>query len=210
MSRFQVARLESLVRYLTSQRRDEDSFEPVPAGAESPSSPNVVSFPSKTTRQASSSSQTHPQTPKPSYAMDLRANDLCEGIAQLAIKEFVVVEGSGNDSWAPGNQRGLQFIDEARLFLKTMPQQFGVSDTPAFSISSKSSSSLGGRSRQASDAQPSLDPIPHSPTGSTFSASSRASMVSPSPLGTASFGGNPPSLAEVLKFLPTRKQAHSA
>lgn len=27
--------------------------------------------------------------------MDLRANDLCEGIAQLAVKEFVVVEGSG-------------------------------------------------------------------------------------------------------------------
>ena len=142
--------------------------------------------------------------------MDLRANDLCEGIAQLAIKEFVVVEGSGNDSWAPGNQRGLQFIDEARLFLKTMPQQFGVSEAPAFSVSSKSSSSLGGRSRQASDAHPSVDSIPRSPSGSTFSTSSRASMVSPSPLGTASFGGNPPSLAEVLKFLPTRKQAHSA
>ncbi|GAA5859877.1 hypothetical protein JCM1840_001777 [Sporobolomyces johnsonii] len=208
--RDQVARLESLVRYLTQQRRDEEAIESLPSGAESPSSPNVVSFPSKqkSARQSSSSSQTLPQTPKNSYAMDLRANDLCEGIAQLAIKEFVVVEGSGNSSWAPGNTRGLEFIDEARLFLSTMPQQFGVADGPAFAVPPRLAA-VAARSRAASDANGVPDLGAHSPTGSTFS-SSGASVLSPSPLGTASFGKEPPSLSEALKFLPTHKQALSA
>ncbi|GAA5956238.1 hypothetical protein JCM21900_006579 [Sporobolomyces salmonicolor] len=204
--RDQVARLESLVRYLTQQRRDEEAVEPLPSNAESPSSPNVVSFPSKhkSARQGSSSSQTHPQTPKNSYAMDLRANDLCEGIAQLAIKEFVVVEGSGNDSWAPGNTRGLEFIDEAKLFLSTMPQQFGVAGGPAFAVPPRLA--VVARSRAGSDANGSGPP---SPTSSVFSLSG-ASALSPSPLGTASFGREAPPLSEALKFLPTHKQALSA
>lgn len=141
--------------------------------------------------------------------MDLRANDLCEGIAQLAVKEFVVVEGSGTDSWAPGHQRGLELIDEARLFLRTMPQQFGVAEVPAFSASHPSSSaSLSGRSRQASSSQQ-FGRAPRSPSESSFSSTSRSSMISPGSLGT-SFSGTPPSLNEVLKYLPPREQAHSA
>ncbi|GAA5911432.1 Zn(II)2Cys6 transcription factor [Sporobolomyces salmoneus] len=193
--RDQVARLESLVRYLTSQKRDTP--ERLPSGSESPSS-NFDSFPA---------SNPPPPVRKPSYSMDLRSNDLCEGIAQLAVKEFVVVEGSGTDSWAPGHQRGLEMIDEARLFLRTMPQQFGVAETPTFSVSlPPSSTSFSHHSRQASTSQHSG---PQSPTDSSFSSVSRTSMVTTNPLGT-SFSGTPPSLDEVLKYLPPRNQAHSA
>ncbi|GAA5959583.1 hypothetical protein JCM3765_007204 [Sporobolomyces pararoseus] len=196
--RDQVARLESLVRYLTSQKREPS--ENVPSGPESPASPNFDSFPP-------------PHAKKPSYAMDLRANDLCEGIAQLAVKEFVVVEGSGNDSWAPGHQRGLELIDEARLFLRTMPQQFGISQTPAFSTgfvsSSSSSGSFGARSRQASSSQQ-QGHTPRSSSDSSFSSTSRTSTISPGSLGTSSFTGTPPPLSEVLKYLPSRERAHSA
>lgn len=139
--------------------------------------------------------------------MDLRANDLCEGLAQLAIKEFVVVEGSGNESWAPGHHRGLEWIDEARLFLRTMPQQFGVADGPSFSWSA---SSFGSRSRQASNPVHPGQPSPRSPSDSSFSSASHSSLVSPSSLGTSSFGSKPPTLNDVLKYLPTRERAHSA
>ncbi|GAA6007893.1 hypothetical protein JCM10207_004915 [Rhodosporidiobolus poonsookiae] len=194
----QVARLESLVRYLTSQRQLE---EPLSVGLEEEgASPpgSVEQFPSKTTRQGSNSMHSQPHTPKNSFAMDLRQNDLCEGLAQLAIKEFVVVEGSGTDSWAPGGARGLEFLEEATQFLQTMPQQFGVAQSPAFSVSVKSSgrSSLTGESVA-------------SPHGSSV-GSPASSILSPSPLGTASFGKEAPPLSDVLKFLPTHKQAMSA
>jgi len=149
----------------------------------------------------------------------------------LAVKEFVVVEGSGewtelhqqvsttatdlisllgNDSWAPGHQRGLELIDEARLFLRTMPQQFGVANEPSFNGPSLPPTSyFGSRSRQASSSQQ-QGHSPRSPTDSSFSSASRNSTISPSSLGTSSFTGTPPSLNEVLKYLPSRERAHSA
>ncbi|GAA6060966.1 hypothetical protein JCM10212_006548 [Sporobolomyces blumeae] len=208
--RDQVARLESLVRYLTSQRREEEVAQGSSSRGNSPSSPVVVSFPSKTAGHQPASSPTLSAGQKTSYAMDLRANDLCEGLAQLAVKEFVVVEGSGNDSWAPGNQRGLEFIDEARLFLRTMPQQFGVATHPAFSVPPSSNGSLPSRSRVPSDAQMSGETTPASPIGSVRSSSSRASFVGASPISTSSFNKEAPPLSEALKFMPTRAQAHSA
>ncbi|GAA6027501.1 hypothetical protein JCM8097_007893 [Rhodosporidiobolus ruineniae] len=202
--RNQVARLESLVRYLTSQRQQEDIYEQMPSvglddGATSPSA-SVVQFPSKTTRQGSGSQASQPHTPRTSFAMDLRANDLCEGLAQLAIKEFVVVEGSGTDSWAPGGARGLEFVEEAQQFMVTMPQQFGVAQQPAFSLPGSSTS---GSSKAPSEAAA-------SPAAVSTPGSSPASVLSPSPLGTASFGKEAPPLSDVLKFLPTHKQAMSA
>ncbi|GAA5878568.1 hypothetical protein JCM16303_002128 [Sporobolomyces ruberrimus] len=207
--REQVARLESLVRYLSSQKnKEEEAAENPASGSNGPSSPNLVSFPSSTTRPGfSGPSNPTKHVPKPTYAMDLRANDLCEGLAQLAIKEFVVVEGSGNESWAPGHHRGLEWIDEARLFLRTMPQQFGVADGPSFSWSA---SSFGSRSRQASNPVHPGQPSPRSPSDSSFSSASHSSLVSPSSLGTSSFGSKPPTLNDVLKYLPTRERAHSS
>ncbi|GAA6023115.1 hypothetical protein JCM11491_000075 [Sporobolomyces phaffii] len=217
--RDQVARLESLVRYLTAQKNEEEarSSRQLSSRSNSPASPALIPFPSDSAPEDTQTRDSVPSLsppsqhpPKPSNAIDLRAHDLCEGIAQLAVKEFVVVEGSGNDSWAPGHQRGLEMIDEARLFLRTMPQQFGVSDSPSFSLPSSSSSSLNAHSRQASNPQLSDQVSPRSPTDSTFSSISRSSMISPGALGTSSFGSNPPSLDEVLKYLPTNRQAHSA
>ncbi|GAA5928922.1 Zn(II)2Cys6 transcription factor [Sporobolomyces koalae] len=206
--RDQVARLESLVQYLTSQRHQEEGSQHTP---ETAASPGVVSFPSRSGRDevSSATSEARARPRKPTHAMDLRANDLCEGIAQLAVKEFVVLEGSGNDSsapWAPGNQKGLQFIDEARLFLKTMPQQFGVASAPAFSTnpSTASSPSLGVHSRLPSEAHLSVGDSPRSPPESV------SSQPDPAALGTAALAGTPPSLSDVLKYLPTREQAHSA
>lgn len=220
----QVSRLESLVRYLTSQRKaEDDAYENNSAfgaeeGAASPHS-SVVQFPSKvrpppspsspplrsnrrrpqTARQYSGSQASQPPTPRNTFAMDLRANDLCEGLAQLAIKEFVVVEGSGTDSWAPGNIRGLEFVKEAKQFITTMPQAFGVAQTPSFTVSAGSrTASLAGGSEPA-----------HSPAQSV-AASSPASILSPSPLGIASFHKEAPPLSDVLKFLPSHKQAMSA
>jgi hypothetical protein len=129
--------------------------------------------------------------------MDLRANDLCEGLAQLAIKEFVVVEGSGTDSWAPGNIRGLEFVEEAKQFMMTMPQQFGVAQSPAFTIPSRANSMAAPSDAAGSPAH-------------SAAASSPASVLSPSPLGTASFSKEAPPLSDVLKFLPSHKQAMSA
>ncbi|GAA5885525.1 hypothetical protein JCM6882_007453 [Rhodosporidiobolus microsporus] len=205
----QVARLESLVRYLTSQRRDDDPYDQMPSvgldeGASPPAS--VVQFPSKSTRQGSGSQGSRPSqvdTPKASFAMDLRANDLCEGLGQLAIKEFVVVEGSGTDAWAPGGTgRGLEFIAEATDFVATMTQQFGVAQSPAFTVS-----------QAATRKQSSGTTAAGSPAGSILAStpgSSPASMLSPSPLGTASLSKEAPPLSDVLKFLPTHKQAMSA
>ncbi|GAA5875578.1 hypothetical protein JCM8547_007586 [Rhodosporidiobolus lusitaniae] len=204
----QVARLESLVRYLTSQRRDDDPVDSSVVFPDEGASPHnsVVQFPSKHTknRQYSGSQASQPPTPRnASFAMDLRANDLCEGLGQLAIKEFVVVEGSGGDAWAPGGTRGLEFVEEAKQFLATMPQQFGVAQAPAFSIPNPN------KPASVPSTTPSLSEPAGSPSRSD-AASSPASILSPSPLGTASFGKEAPPLSDVLKFLPTHKQAMSA
>lgn len=163
--RDQVARLESLVRYLTSQRPDDPSgdYDSAIANDEpgSPVADHVDNFPSKArefdsaarrsfhggegtggggTSNPSRGNSFNAQegqtmhTPKSALAIDMRANDLVEGLAQLAIREFVVLENSGSDAWAPGNARGLDFLDEAEQFVETMPQHFGVSQKPAFSI----------------------------------------------------------------------------
>lgn len=123
--------------------------------------------------------------------MDLRANDLCEGLAQLAIKEFVVVEGSGTDSWAPGNKRGLDFVDEAQQFVEHMPQQFGVAQTPTFNLGSN------GPARAVRSVAPSEAAASPAPS----MLSSAPSPLSPGALGTASFGKEAPPLSEALKFL---------
>ncbi|BGO99472.1 hypothetical protein RTBOTA2_002639 [Rhodotorula toruloides] len=195
--RDQVARLESLVRYLTSQRQQDDLSSPngVFEDPPSPGAASVDNFPSKTSRQGSASASHAPNTPK--FAMDLRANDLCEGLAQLAIKEFVVVEGSGTDSWAPGNKRGLEFVDEAQQFVEHMPQQFGVAQSPAFVLGSSASSRSVAPSELGASPAPSM-------------ISSAPSPLSPGALGTASFGKEAPPLSEALKFLPTHEQALSA
>ncbi|GAA5997852.1 Zn(II)2Cys6 transcription factor [Rhodotorula paludigena] len=199
--RDQVARLESLVRYLTSQRQEDTSPAVTYEDGGSPGAASVDNFPSKskTTRQGSNGSHNMPaMTPQQAFAMELRANDLCEGLAQLAIKEFVVVEGSGTDAWAPGNARGLDFVNEAKDFVETMPQQFGVGQSPAFSAPTPTNSG-GSRRSTVSDAG-----------ASPATSASAASPLSPSGLGTASFTKEPLPLADVLKFLPTRKQAMSA
>ena len=127
----QVARLESLVEQLTAQKdpvkhsvlylgHDPSSLSYSPPLAESP---QFVLFPSDSKGQAGRAVS---PTVAP-YAMDLRANDLCEALSQLAIREFVVVEGSGNEAWAPGGGRGETFLNEARVFVDTLPQRFQLS-----------------------------------------------------------------------------------
>lgn len=131
--------------------------------------------------------------------MDLRANDLCEALSQLAIKDFVVVEGSGEESWAPGGERGATFIDEAAGFLATMPQQFGLTyQLPTFG----NAGHFGPRSYASGSAGGGSD------NGAT--TPSESAELSPSPLGSASFHRSAPPLTDVLKFLPNDKAAMSA
>lgn len=144
------------------------------SGGDSPPHPQFQSFPSRT-RQ------------KSEELIDLRANDLCEALSQLAIREFVVLEGSGGDAWSPcggGTESGKQFVDEARVFLQTMPQQFGLTfDLPTLggTIYSAASSDAGGDH-----------------------------ALSPSPLGSAVFHRTAPPISELFQFLPTEREALSA
>ncbi|GAA5939391.1 hypothetical protein JCM3775_001696 [Rhodotorula graminis] len=259
--RDQVARLESLVRYLTSQRPDDSSgdFGAGLDGSCSPEPSAVDNFPSKArgfdpaSRQpfhhghggdgsgGSGSNSGNPSrgssfgahdapamqhpTPKSALAIDMRANDLAEGLAQLAIKEFVVLENSGLDAWAPGNARGLEFLSEAKEFVETMPQHFGVSQKPAFALPAD----LTPRSTGTSPAQqlPSFaarmsSGLPAMSAHSGASAASEAasspapssyaapSPLSPGGLSTAAFTKDAPPLSEAIKYLPTYKQAMSA
>ena len=132
--------------------------------------------------------------------MDLRANDICEALSQLAIKEFVVVEGSGGESWAPGGGKGTPFVDEAAAFINTMPQQFGLT----YSLPTFSSGGFGNF--------PSGVTAPASDTGTSPAAPSEYSNgeLSPSPLGSAAFHRSAPPLADALRFLPTDAEAMSA
>ncbi|BGP39792.1 hypothetical protein JCM10450v2_003763 [Rhodotorula kratochvilovae] len=213
--RDQVARLESLVRYLTSQRPDEPpTGSPTVTYDEggSPGGQSVDNFPSKARGSdpfvSRGSFGAHDaQTPKTSFALDMRANDLAEGLAQLAIKEFVVLEGSGSDAWAPGNARGLEFLDEAKEFVETMPQQFGVSRNPAFALPAISTRVPSGLAGLASHSTSGASEASSSPANSMYTA---PSPLSPGGLSTAAFTKEAPPLSEALKYLPTHKQAMSA
>jgi hypothetical protein len=139
--------------------------------------------------------------------MDLRANDLCEALSQLAIKDFVVVEGSGEESWAPGGQRGAPFIDEAASFLATMPQQFGLTyQMPTFGDAGNFASQAFTNSAQA----PRRGGSGTSGSDNGATTPSESAELSPSPLGSASFHRSAPPLADALKFLPTDSEAMSA
>ena len=176
--------MEDLVKVLTAQQdidpttllllKSHGNSTFSSSGGESPPHPQFQAFPSRT-RQ------------KSEELIDLRANDLCEALSQLAIREFVVLEGSGGDAWSPcggGTESGKQFIDEANMFIKTMPQQFGLTfDMPTLS-------------------------------GNTFSENSSDAggdhPLSPSPLGSAVFHRTAPPISELFQFLPTEREALSA
>ncbi|GAA6058122.1 hypothetical protein JCM3770_005950 [Rhodotorula araucariae] len=216
--RDQVARLESLVRYLTTQRGDEPPSASAAGAYEDACSPgeySVDNFPSKGrgsnphVSHGSFGAHEH-HSPKNTFALDMRANDLAEGLAQLAIKEFVVVEGSGSDSWAPGNARGLDFLDEAKEFVETMPQHFGVSRNLAFAFAPPNRapmplSFVGMASPGASGSSEAESSSAHS-----FSTASTPPVLSPGGLSTAAFTKKAPPLSEALKYLPTYEQAMSA
>lgn len=139
--------------------------------------------------------------------MDLRANDLCEALSQLAIREFVVVEGSGNDAWAPGGGRGETFLAEARVFMDTLPQRFGLNgQLPGFDGLGEP----GWGSTAAGDHASSYSESPHSSYFSAGSPGSALGGLSPAALGSASFHRAAPPLADVLKFLPSHELAMSA
>jgi len=259
--RDQVARLESLVRYLTSQRPDDSSgdFGGGLDGSCSPEPSAVDNFPSKSrgfdpasrpplhhhghggdgsgasgsgsgnlSRGSSFGALDAPPmqhaTPKQALAIDMRANDLAEGLAQLAIKEFVVLENSGLDAWAPGNARGLEFLSEAKEFVETMPQHFGVSQKPAFALPDLTPRSTGTSPAQQlpSFAARMSSGLPAMSAYSGASAASEAasspapssyaapSPLSPGGLSTAAFTKDAPPLSEAIKYLPTYKQAMSA
>lgn len=252
--RDQVARLESLVRYLTSQRPDDPSgdYDSAIANDEpgSPVADHVDNFPSKArefdsaarrsfhggegtggggTSNPSRGNSFNAQegqtmhTPKSALAIDMRANDLVEGLAQLAIREFVVLENSGSDAWAPGNARGLDFLDEAEQFVETMPQHFGVSQKPAFSIpvatprstASSPATMATGAGAARSFGMPAMSSYSASVPSEAASSPGLSSYAAPSPLSpgglsTAAFTKDAPPLSDALKYLPSHNQAMSA
>ncbi|KAM0787567.1 hypothetical protein ACM66B_003637 [Microbotryomycetes sp. NB124-2] len=205
--RAQVRRLEALVAHLTSQQESSSnarssSPSSSASGERSPGddhahSPTVVQFPSagRPSLRPSLSSESQSNKTK----LDLRANDLCEGLAKLVIKEYCVVDGSGEESWAPNGQRGTPFIDEAASFLANMPQNFGLtSEMPKFAPRGFGG---GGSASVSGDQVQSPGPS---------EASTMSSEPSPGPLGSSSFHRAAPPLSEALKYLPTPKEAMSA
>lgn len=121
----QVARLEELVHHLTSRPdlqspRTNLPSPPITDGATSDhASPATDYDPAPPTINYNSDAD--------HYSMDLRSNDLVEALSQLAIREFVLTEGSGAEAMAPGGGNGENFVAEARSFLETIPQRFGLS-----------------------------------------------------------------------------------
>ncbi|KAL8281016.1 hypothetical protein RQP46_006695 [Phenoliferia psychrophenolica] len=230
--RAQVARLEAMVQHLTSQKEDSASDTDPPLFPADPSDPSTLSYSPSSTHSPKfvlfpSSSKSVPSSPKPEpYTMDLRANDLCEALSQLAIREFVVVEGSGNEAWAPGGGRGETFLEEARVFMDTLPQRFGLNGTlPGFDGLGEPGwgSTAAGAGANADGPPSSSGAAPesshNSPTSEYFSmggspAASHHSHslagLSPGPLGSASFHRAAPPLSDVLKFLPSHELAMSA
>ncbi|KAM0755358.1 hypothetical protein T439DRAFT_351150 [Meredithblackwellia eburnea MCA 4105] len=208
--RDQVARLESLVRYLTAQPGADASGSGPGSGGDSSSfsgSPGTHEYGSGGSGSVMSPGADYVRFPEnppdlrkneaPPYAMDLRPNDLCEALAQMCIKEFVVLEGSGNEAWAPGGGRGEVFLEEARVFMDTLPQRFGLTgNMPSFD-------GLGepGWGSTAAISGPGSIYGPTTPT---------SSEMSPSALGSAAFHRAAPPLSDALKYLPTDAQAHSA
>ncbi|KAK4051192.1 hypothetical protein OIV83_003014 [Microbotryomycetes sp. JL201] len=203
--RAQVRRLEALVAHLTSQQESNSnarSSSPGSSasgdrspGADHVHSPTVVQFPSagRPALRPSLSSESQQNKTK----LDLRANDLCEGIAKLVIKEYCVVDGSGEESWAPNGQRGTPFIEEAASFLANMPQNFGLtSEMPKFAprgFGGSTSTAIGDQMQSPGPSE----------------ASTMSSEPSPGPLGSSSFHRAAPPLSEALKYLPTPKEAMS-
>ncbi|KAK4056927.1 hypothetical protein OIO90_002177 [Microbotryomycetes sp. JL221] len=216
--RAQVRRLEALVTHLTSQQESKSDrpsssspssssdADDQSAGGDHAHSPTVVQFPSAGRPPLRSSLSGELQTDAAQAnktKLDLRANDLCEGLAKLVIKEFCVVDGSGEESWAPNGQRGTPFIDEAASFLASMPQNFGLtSKMPSFAPRG-----FGGGGAAALNNKTEADNQVQSPGPSE--ASTVSSGVSPSPLGSQSFHRAAPPLSEALKYLPTQKEAMS-
>lgn len=201
--RAQVRRLETLVAHLTSQKDDDGGSSSDPSVAvESMPSPRFEQFPSTSRPDTASRARSDSQR---QHKMDLRANDLCEALSQLAIKEFVVVEGSGEESWAPGGGRGTPFIDEAAAFISSLPQQFGLTYAlPSFT------GGFGGAAGPGAFATGVAAPASEGATSPTGLSEYSNGELSPSPLGSAAFHRSAPPLSEALRFLPTDAQAMSS
>lgn len=137
-------------------------------------------------------------------SMDLRSHDLCEALTQLAIKDFVVVEGSGADSWAPGGVKGDIFVEEAKEFMLALPQRFGSTANIAPLTGLGVVIGLGTTTGETSMCPVSMDPK------ECQTPLNIPSSLSPSPLASASFHREAPPLSEVLNFLPTHQEALSA
>lgn len=182
------------------------------------------------------------------YSMDLRANDLAEALAQLAIKSFVLTEGSGlgvlakappelevefeleeernsmlslvataagrgegtggDKSWEDpitGNKisSGERFVEEARLFMESLPQRCGLTfGLPPLSTTSNNNNGVSS----STDTEDEEDRIRKS---SSVSEDESEKKLSPGMLG-ASFNRATPPIKDVLKYLPSHKQAMSA
>lgn len=192
---------------------DSRSRSVYPSSSSSLPSPELVQFPSPSS--ATSSINIKPELDslgdQSLYAIDLRSHDLCEALSQLAIREFVVVEGSGADSWAPGGIKGEKFVEEAKEFMLALPQRFGIN------VNIPPLTGLGVRSSPGTKTgEPSMFPSSlevrecQTPGQSPASVVDIPSSLSPGPLASAAFHREAPPLSEVLKFLPTYQEAMSA
>lgn len=172
------AAASNLLGLVTTERQISD---PASSRNASPPPTRFQSFPSRAPQHRP------PQKMEPEDTIDLRANDLCEGLAQLTICEFVVLECSGSTSRSPcgPGERGTVLVQEAREHLETMPWPCGMREASKFG-GSTGTSTLRIPDKRVKD------------TGG------------PAPLGASVFHTSPPPLSDALQYLPTEAEAHSA
>ncbi|GAA5851654.1 hypothetical protein JCM9279_002533 [Rhodotorula babjevae] len=118
---------------------------------------------------------------------DLRAQDLCAALAELALKGFLPTQQSGAESFAPNGVSGEAFLDEAERFVRASTAHGPSPAASGFTVLTPTS----------------IAPSP--PSSTPISSSS-----SPSALAlTTSLLGQRPALRQILALLPSDDELRS-
>ena len=120
---------------------------------------------------------------------DLRAQDLCAALAELALKGFLPTQQSGAESFAPNGVSGEAFLDEAERFVHTSTGHGPSSAASGFVV---------------------LTPTSIAPSPPTSTPLPSSSSSSPSAFAlTTSLLGQRPHLRQVLALLPSDDELRS-
>ncbi|GAA5889054.1 hypothetical protein JCM8208_007757 [Rhodotorula glutinis] len=189
-----VAREETDVKELKAQvdrlqhLLDAMSEATPPVSATTSPTTRAIDAPSRPAPQQDSVIQQNDVPALELVTFDLRAQDLCAALVELALKGVLSTQQSGAESFAPNGVSGEAFLDEAERFVQSSTLHDASSASSGFTVLTPSS----------------IAPSPPSSAPHTSSSS-------PSPLAvTTSLLGPRPALRQVLALLPSDDELRSA